>query len=249
MGDVEMISDGNNGLVKKRTLHNPNLSANNQMGYTQDVLNRFWKKVDIKLHENGNYDWDACWEWTAGKSDAGYGGFSLYGKPIRAHRFMYTCYNGPIGTGLYVCHSCDNPSCVNPSHLWEGTSQQNDQDKVAKGRSLPGELNPASKILDEEIPYILELTLSYTDEEIGDMYDVRANTINCIRLGKTHSSLTNIVYAGPKYKVFTIEQVKAIKTRLRDTDDSCPKIAKDYGVTRKTINNIQTEKYWAHIQI
>ena len=78
-----------------------------------------------------------CWEWTWSKDGDGYGHF--HARPItqRAHRFSYYIYKAELKDGLCICHSCDNPSCVNPDHLWQGTIKQNNQDALAKGRKIP----------------------------------------------------------------------------------------------------------------
>ena len=76
-----------------------------------------------------------CWEWTHSVNNIGYGMFRFSSSGMRtAHRVSYELFNGPIPKGLAVCHSCDNPICVNPEHLWVGTLKQNAQDMVAKGR-------------------------------------------------------------------------------------------------------------------
>jgi len=76
-----------------------------------------------------------CWEWIKHKDVEGYGRFMANKIRGRAHRFSYEFYKGPINTGMFVCHTCDNTSCVNPDHLWEGDNQQNQIDSVKKGRS------------------------------------------------------------------------------------------------------------------
>jgi hypothetical protein len=64
----------------------------------------------------------------------GYGVIRYAGRVQKAHRVSYTLNNSPIPDGMMVCHSCDNPSCVRPDHLFLGTQQDNMDDRMAKGR-------------------------------------------------------------------------------------------------------------------
>ena len=96
-------------------------------------MNRFWSKVN-KNTESG------CWEWTAGRDGHGYGKFYLHGKDIGAHRASWEIHNGKIPEaegyhGMCVLHKCDNPLCINPSHLWLGTNLDNMRDRDKKGRA------------------------------------------------------------------------------------------------------------------
>lgn len=75
-----------------------------------------------------------CWLWTAKKWKDGYGYFMKEGKAQAAHRYMYALYKGNFDKNLHVLHTCDNPSCVNPEHLWLGTQKDNMQDMHKKGR-------------------------------------------------------------------------------------------------------------------
>lgn len=80
---------------------------------------------------------DECWIWNGCKSK-GYGLLRYKRKIFRAHRFVWSAVNGEIPNGKLVCHKCDVPSCVNPSHLFIGTDLDNALDKVKKGRHKCG---------------------------------------------------------------------------------------------------------------
>jgi hypothetical protein len=92
---------------------------------------RFWNKVNKK-------DKNKCWEWQAGKSNR-YGAFKINGRTIGAHIFSWEIHNGKIPDGLFVCHKCDNPGCVNPDHLFLGTNKDNCDDRDKKKRQAYGE--------------------------------------------------------------------------------------------------------------
>jgi hypothetical protein len=99
----------------------------------QDLAERFWPKVNTAA---GQGPAGQCWEWQAGINGHGYGGISLDGKMIGAHRASYLLHNGFIDPSLQVLHSCDNPKCVNPAHLSQGTNLDNVKDMLAKGRQV-----------------------------------------------------------------------------------------------------------------
>jgi hypothetical protein len=102
-----------------------------------------------------------CIEW-AGDIDAyGYGRISFDGKQRRAHRFAFEVSKGPIPKGLGVCHTCDNPPCINPKHLFAGTQKQNADDMVSKGRNrnkvFKGSKNGFSKMTEAKVRLIRKL--------------------------------------------------------------------------------------------
>jgi hypothetical protein len=77
---------------------------------------------------------EGCWIWRGKTFDRGYGKFSLRQKTMKAHRVAYLLFIGEIEDGKHICHKCDNPLCVNPDHLWIGTSKENTHDMIRKGR-------------------------------------------------------------------------------------------------------------------
>ena len=92
---------------------------------------RFIPKVDMR----GD---DECWPWLGTRSGGRYGNFNMPSGKISAHRFAYALWVGPIGDGMIIMHTCDNPPCVNPKHLVQGTMAENIADRDAKGHHRPG---------------------------------------------------------------------------------------------------------------
>lgn len=105
---------------------------------------RFWSKVNKTC---------SCWLWTAGCDSDGYGGVSLNGKSCKAHRISWLLTYGEIPK-LDVLHECDTPACVNPEHLFLGTSQDNVIDAIRKGRRPEGEAHTSAKVKDADIQTI-----------------------------------------------------------------------------------------------
>jgi hypothetical protein len=139
---------------------------------------RFFEKVN-KNTETG------CWEWTAAKYRGGYGHFrrKVDGKwkMEKTHRFAYEIHNEQFDKSLIVCHKCDNPSCVNPDHLFLGTPMDNVQDKMKKGR-FKVIRNPKHRLLNLEIAKAIRQDhsngLSY--EELQSKYSTSKQQVSRI---------------------------------------------------------------------
>lgn len=144
-------------------------------------MKRFWDKVNKT---------STCWIWTAKKDKLGYGHFKLDGKMKLAHRVSYTLSKDNPGD-LCVLHKCDNPSCVNPDHLFLGTISDNNKDARDKGRHKFGftvrasEENGNNKLMQADVDKIRELILEgKSNRYIAEIFSVHHSTISCIRTGK-----------------------------------------------------------------
>lgn len=109
----------------------------------------FWKKVDIRGANE-------CWLWLSHVTRNGYGETSRNYQRWGAHRLAWTLVNGEIPSEMFVCHTCDNPRCVNPSHLFLGTARDNARDRERKGRGadVRGELNAGAKLSEARVKSI-----------------------------------------------------------------------------------------------
>ena len=156
----------------------------------KSIRERFEEKINKDGPVQPHMD-TACWEWTAGKSRQGYGRlFELNTGQLRAHRVSWVLHNGePIPEGLLVLHECDNPSCVNPAHLFLGTYQNNTDDMIRKRRGyFPGVKNPRgsqngmAKLTEDQVLQIRELYQStqFTQVELGNRFGITNSVINKI---------------------------------------------------------------------
>lgn len=92
------------------------------------------KPLHVRLIERTVFGATECWHWRGVTNSFGYGRFSYEGRTQVAHRLSYVAFRGPIPEGMSVLHKCDNPSCINPEHLWLGTYTDNRRDCLSKGR-------------------------------------------------------------------------------------------------------------------
>lgn len=139
------------------------------------LLERFLSKILVL--ENG------CHEWQSTKHRQGYGKFWFDGKQVPAHRMAYELFKGEIPKDAIICHKCDNPSCVNPKHLYAGSYKTNAKDMFDRHRNWGNR-----KLKDEQVLQILELleTSRLSQTEIANKFNVSQITVSRLKLKQRH---------------------------------------------------------------
>lgn len=138
------------------------------------IVARFWEKVSFG---------SGCWNWMAGKNQDGYGRFRYHGFKKQAHHVAFFFANGRWPK--YLLHACDNPSCVNPSHLSEGTHAENIQQAADKGRFFGG-----AAVNMEHVARVRDLlACGCSNTEIADWLHIDQSIISRIKNRKVYARL------------------------------------------------------------
>lgn len=172
-----------------------------QLGISHNTVSRILRDGDPPtLHErmDSNYVRDAsgCWLWVGPKFTHGYGVLNVGKQKTLAHRAMYERFIGPIPQGLFVCHRCDVPACVNPAHLFLGTQADNMADMTAKGRGIKnrrrGLYHHNATLTDAQVRAIRKAYAKggVSQQQLADKYGVSQHTIHCFVRNKTRTSCT-----------------------------------------------------------
>lgn len=192
---------------------------------------KFWDS-SMPITETG------CWIWMKATTNFGYGIF----KGKRAHRISWELTNGPIPIGISVCHKCDIPACINPSHLFLGTHKENMADMRNKDRAERGERHHASKLNAEQAKEIIEARkIGVTLESLSVKYGVNKTTISKIANGhrwKKDTGIETIQHVrGERWTPLklSVETLKEIRIELNN-GCSQQKLADKYGIHQSTIS-------------
>ncbi len=144
---------------------------------------RFWAKVDKRGPNE-------CWEWTGARTSKNYGNFWTGSRYVTASSFSYELHNGPLLDDQMACHTCDNPPCINPAHLFPGTFVENMQDMVNKGRSLRGEAHNMRRLTESQVREMRRLaSAGELQANIADMFGVTFQHVSAIVLRKKWSHI------------------------------------------------------------
>lgn len=135
------------------------------------------------------YSPDGCWYWTGAISTdpMHYGVLRRNDILLLAHRVSYSIYVRPVDSGKCVLHSCDNPLCVNPDHLFLGTINENNKDRASKGRSSDrrGVKCPTAKLDNTSVQIIRECHGLFAARQIAAYFNVSHSNINMITSKRT----------------------------------------------------------------
>lgn len=147
------------------------------------------KQFLAQLAQMGPGDMCVPWPWSTVRHT--YVMVNYDGKSTTAHRWVYEQLNGPVEAGLDVCHACDNPPCVRPSHLWVGTHGDNMRGAYRKGRKKatrhapPGEAHPMAKLTAIDVERIRALYAKggVSHRQLGEVFGVSGTQIGLIVRG------------------------------------------------------------------
>lgn len=160
---------------KQKPLHNYGIGRTSE--------ERFWSKVSITSDTN------RCWLWNGVVDKRGYGktGYIIDGKrSYTAHRTAFYMFYKINPLTQHVCHRCDNPSCVNPYHLFLGTAQKNSDDKVAKNRQSQGDQHHWSKLTFEKVEQIKKMIKDGDSQRvIAERFGIAQSNVSFINTGLT----------------------------------------------------------------
>lgn len=152
-------------------------------GHIASLVRRFWLRADRSGGET------CCWIWRGAVDKDGYGRTTIAGVRTTSHRVAWWITRGEWPSTL-VCHHCDNPACVNPSHMFLGTSQENSYDRHRKGRDARGVGNGMSKMTPADVQAVRTLARqNVTHRDIARRFGLSKTTVSYAVSGRTWAHL------------------------------------------------------------
>jgi hypothetical protein len=175
-------------IRKEKRANNQKINNAGRPANTPEVL---WSKIDVKTE-------DECWNWKGYKNEDGYGRTWINDCGYYAHRVIYDLVypniitlSAPKNTDEtgFILHTCDNPSCCNPKHLWVGNCSENIADKVKKGRSadFSGDKGPNCKLSMAQAQEIRQKRKDgISAKELANQYGVSLSSVKTLLAGKSY---------------------------------------------------------------
>lgn len=205
---------------------------------------RFWAKVEIVDDDT------SCWEWSAARGPApdNYWRFQMEGRNVNAHRVALFLQTGAMP--VVACHTCDNPPCVRPSHLYDGDTLTNSADRVARGRARGkaeqrGEANDYAILTDA---LVLDARRRARAGErvtaLAAEYGVKHPTLSYAVLGRTWTHLDDVespVAGRPGGRKIPESEIPAILAAL-DGGETGRSVAERYGVTPSLVSHLRRHR-------
>lgn len=207
----------------------------NGIAVSKSDITRFWQKVK-KTND--------CWNWDNTLRD-GYGMFSFNGRPVGAHRFSFAIEHGSIKEGAFVCHTCDNPQCVRPKHLYLGTQNSNMKDRSERDRT-PSDFTSAQieqariRAARGENLYAIASDMG-TDKVKSLLQAIRGGTFKHV---KTKPVAKVDISKERKVRSLSNKDIEDIKKALEKPYwGIVKKLADKYGVSHTAISLIRSGRY------
>lgn len=166
----------------RRAMEDPSFPARRLAAQVDDVARRFEARLD---HQPSG-----CWVWPGATSPKGYGHIRVRGEQVSTHRFaLERALGRPLLPGMLACHTCDNPPCCNPVHLFEGTHSENSLDMDRKGRrpDSRGSRGSQARLSDDDVRYIREAKDRNVD--LARRFSISQATVCDIKKRRTWSHL------------------------------------------------------------
>jgi hypothetical protein len=209
-------------------------------GLSARLIERFWSFADKRGP-------DECWPWrgTRVRSATGsmsYGRFYVGMQRFVASRIAYHIVHGGLNPAQLVCHTCDNPPCVNPAHLWLGTNADNMADMVQKGRHPRrfGEAAPRALLSDDDVRFIRQSSLP--SRHLARHFGVTIGTIQKARSGISWRHIEE--RAAPVRGRLTEADVREIRACSLPSEYHAVRL----GVHASTVRLARAGKTWGHVQ-